>query len=533
MKRFLTLVILVSLFPSSPDIQAQESRAQPAEEGAAPPEPVDLLVDEHGRSTPIRSAEAFLRALDRSDYETATEYLDLRNVRGEARQLTGPQLARRLEVIIQRANWADVAELVDDPGGRRNDGLPDYRDSIGKVVHKGERVELLMQRVPRSDGEFIWKISNATVSQIPMLYESYGYPEAIEALRHTLPKVTIMGTALFKWVVALGVGAGVYGLVYLTALVFRRAMGDSQLPSHRRIFRFLIVPFGIWATLVAINLVAVQLGRGVTAEAISRASPLPVLITVWVLFSGINLFRELYTSRMRARDNVGGEVLIGPVGNAAKLLVALAAALVYLDQLGINVTTVLAGLGVGGIAVALALQKPMEDVFGAVTLFSQQPVRIGDFCTFGEITGTIELIGLRTTKVRTLADTLIAVPNSKLANESIDNISARKKILYRPRLRLHYDTPPEKIRQLLEQIRTLLKEHDRVIDDGCRVRFVEIAEDSLQLEIFAHLNTTVWVEYLELSEELNLLILEVVADAGTSLTLPASTLRIERDDESP
>ena len=219
-----------------------------------------------------------------------------------------------------------------------------------------------------------------------------------------------------------------------------------------------------------------------------------------------------------------------PASNAAKLIIAIGAVLVYLDQLGINITTVLAGLGVGGIAVALALQKPMEDVFGAITLYSQQPIRVGDFCRFGTFTGTVEEIGLRTTRVRTLANTLIAVPNSKLCNESIDNISARQKILYNPNLRLNYDTPPAQVRQLLENLRSLLSEHDRVLKDTCRVRFRNIADDSLQIEIFAHIDTTVWVEFLELTEELNLRILEVVADAGTRLSLPASTLHIQPGD---
>ena len=325
----------------------------------------------------------------------------------------------------------------------------------------------------------------------------------------------------------LTVGALTYLAVFLIALIIRRTMGDPDAPSHRNILRFLILPFGIWATIVAMNLSAEQLGRGVTAETVSRYSPLPVLITVWVMFAGTNLFTDIYANRLRHMGRMGGEVLLRPVANAVKLIIAISCVLIYLDKIGINITTVLAGLGVGGIAVALALQRPMEDVFGAVTLYAQQPAKIGDFCRFGQITGTLEEIGLRTTKVRTLANTLIAVPNSQLANEAIDNFSARRKILYNTRLRLGYDTPPETVRRVLEGIRKLLAGDDRVIDEGSRVRFVEISDDSLQIEIFTHINTTVWADFLEISEDLNLKILEVIAEAGTSLALPASTLKIE------
>jgi len=189
---------------------------------------------------------------------------------------------------------------------------------------------------------------------------------------------------------------------------------------------------------------------------------------------------------------------------------------------------VLAGLGVGGIAVALALQKPMEDVFGAITLYTQQPVRVGDFCRIGNEMGTIEEIGLRTTRLRTLANTLIAIPNSRLANEPIDNISARKKILYRPILRLRYDTTPKQLRHILDGIRELFNSHDRVLQDNHRVRFKEIADDALLIEVYGYLDTKDWSVYLELAEELNMRILEIVAQAGTTLSLPARTLHIEQ-----
>jgi len=278
------------------------------------------------------------------------------------------------------------------------------------------------------------------------------------------------------------------------------------------------------------NTIATSLGRGATAEAIQRLSPVPLLVTIWLMFSGINLMRDIYSTRLQQRDRSGAAVLLRPASNAIKLLIGIGATLIYLDQLGVNITTVLAGLGVGGIAVALALQKPMEDVFGAITLYTQQPVRVGDFCRIGNEMGTIEEIGLRTTRLRTLANTLIAIPNSRLANEPIDNISARKKILYRPILRLRYDTTPKQLRHILDGIRELFNSHDRVLQDNHRVRFKEIADDALLIEVYGYLDTKDWSVYLELAEELNMRILEIVAQAGTTLSLPARTLHIEQTD---
>jgi MscS family membrane protein len=276
------------------------------------------------------------------------------------------------------------------------------------------------------------------------------------------------------------------------------------------------------------NTAATALGRGPTAEMLERLSPFPILVTVWMVFGGINLMRDIYSARLHERDRSGAAILLRPIANAVKLLIGLGAALIYMDNLGINITTVLAGLGVGGIAVALALQKPMEDIFGAITLYTQQPVRVGDFCRVGTETGTIEEISLRTTRLRTLANTLIAIPNGRLANEPIDNYSAREKILYRPTLRLRYDTTPEQLTHILDGIRELFSSHERILQDSHRVRFKEIADDALLIEVYAYLDTTAWSVYLELAEELNMRILEIVAQAGTTLSLPARTLHIEQ-----
>ena len=202
------------------------------------PEAPVVVDDEFDRGTPLRSVNGFSATIDRGDNEAAAEYLDLRNLRGEATELTGEQLARRLSVIIKRATWVDIDELVDHPEGRSNDGLPSYRDSIGVVLDEGNQLRLLMQKVPRGDGVLIWKVSNATVSMIPELYEEYGYPEIVEDVRRNLPNAVFLGYELFKWAIVLLVAVTTYVLVLLLALTIRRLFGDQGDVSRQRIFRF-------------------------------------------------------------------------------------------------------------------------------------------------------------------------------------------------------------------------------------------------------------------------------------------------------
>ena len=192
--KFFLLALGLACLP----VNAQDASSLDADNPAVP-------VDEFDRGTPYRSADGFLTTAGKGEYETAAEYLDLRNLRGEARELTGAQLARRLNVIVQRGDWVGVDDLIDDPAGRSNDNLPDFRDSIGVVMDNDEEIRLFMQEVPRGDGVFIWKISNARVSLIPQLYMDYGYPEIVENLRRSLPDMSFLGLELFKWIIVLAV----------------------------------------------------------------------------------------------------------------------------------------------------------------------------------------------------------------------------------------------------------------------------------------------------------------------------------------
>ena len=273
--RYLLVLVLVTSGLACLPVSAQDTAP------SAVDVPVIIPADDFDRGTPHRSVEGFLAAAGKGDYETAAEYLDLRNRRGEARALTGAQLARRFNVIVQRGVWAHINDLVDDPTGRSNDNLPDDLDSIGAIVQEGKEIRLNMQRVARVDGVSVWKISKATVSLIPELYKSYGYPEIVEKLRRNLPKVTFLGYELFKWVMVLAVGVLAYGAVLLIAVALRRLLGDPDMFSHRRVFRFMTVPFGIWVVIMSIDAVTTSLGRGGVGESIARRYSDYRLGSVW------------------------------------------------------------------------------------------------------------------------------------------------------------------------------------------------------------------------------------------------------------
>lgn len=187
--------------------------------------------------------------------------------------------------------------------------------------------------------------------------------------------------------------------------------------------------------------------------------------------------------RMAQNGNSNGSLILRPAARFIKGTLILIAMIVWLENMGFSISTLLAGLGVGSIAIALAAQKSIENLIGAITLYSAQPIKVGEFCRIGDFVGTIEEIGLRATKVRTLANTLIDIPNASLSNMEIENISQRRKILYRHKIRLRSDSTPGQVREVLERISLLLNEHARVGSVPARVRFKEFGEYSLDLEV--------------------------------------------------
>jgi len=207
-------------------------------------------------------------------------------------------------------------------------------------------------------------------------------------------------------------------------------------------------------------------------------------------------------------------------------LIGLAIVFEGLRSLGVPVVGVIAGLGVGGLAVALAAQSTIENFIGSLTIFADRPVRVGDFCRFGDQVGTVEQIGLRSTRIRTLDRSLLTVPNAEFSRLKLDNLSERDRILFRTKLNLRLETSSDQLGRVLERLRALLLDHPRVDPDPARVRVIAVGPRTIDLEVFAYITTSNYNEFLGIREELYLSMIEAVERAGTSFAPPASTTHL-------
>jgi len=513
--------------PTVKDVLEHGAKQEPAEvpKGQEPKGPVD----EFDRGTPRRSIEGFLAATRAGDYERAANYLDLRRLPRSTVQEQSPLLARKLKIVLDRSLWIDLDELSDLPEGLTKDGLPRDRDLVGRIETPDGTFPILMQRVPRDDGVLIWKISSATVERIPMLWNHFGTGPWVEWIPPVLLDHTLWGLSLATWII-LTVLIGVSVLVGLLAtrillIVFRR--WNSRFGSLMK--RFVTGPFRLMIGVLVFSGIREQFGASLALHGVLTAveSTLMILAVAWILMRLVDVAGQTIADRLLRRGQVQGLALIPGAARGVKIVIVGFTIIFMMHAFGYEITALMAGLGIGGIAVALAAQKSLENLIGGITIYADRPLRVGDFCRFGERVGTVEEVGLRSTRVRTLDRTIVTVPNADFSGLQLENFSARDKIWFHPRIGLRYETSPDQIRYILVEIRKMLYSHPKVDPDPARIRFVNFGAYSLDLEIFAYVKTTDYGEYLEVAEDLNLRIMEIVADAGSSFAFPSQTTYIE------
>jgi MscS family membrane protein len=491
----------------------------------------EIPEDEFGRGSPRGTLKGYLAACSEADYEKAAQYLDLRRIPGD-----GPSLARQLRIILSRTLWVDIEALSLEHEGRPNDGLAPNRDRLGSIDTQAGKVDILLQRVPREDGVTIWKFAGVTVAQVPDLYKEFGYG----VLERFLPKIffgiQFLDIALWQWI-------GLLVLVLLAAIaswlltvfvirVFGTLVAFTKTTIDDKLRVEASGPIRLAMAVLVFRVGLVPLGFGVAAMGFLSAllSALFIVAVTWLLLRVTDVLSSVVEARLVERGEVGAKALVPPGRKFVKAIVVIFSFVAILSNFGFNVAALLAGLGVGGIAVALAAQKTIENLFGGVILYTDRPVRVGDFCRFGDKMGTVEEIGIRSTRIRTLDHTVITIPNAMFSNMEIDNITARERIRLLAVVTVRYETTPDQLRYILVEIRKLLYSHERIIPDTPRVRFINFGAFSLDIEVLAYSNTTDWAEFLGIREDIFLRIMDIIEASGTGFAFPSQTLYMGKDD---
>ena len=490
----------------------------PAPPSGGEEEPVDL-----GFTSPRSTIRGFLTKSRDGDYAEAAKHLDLRRVSKAQRDTVGPLFARQLRTIIDRTLWFDPESLSDSPDGNPDDGLPPRRDLIGTVRTSKAPIDIVVERVPEADGTQAWKIASSVVARVPELYAEFGNGPFADVLPEFMVETEVFAVRLWQWVgllVLLSAGTLLAWLAtgpLLRLLSFvvpadRRHQSERLLGGLKAPVRLLIV-----IAVVIAGMPWLALGvAAATVLTIVRKTAMTVTIT-WLWLRIVDVVAGIADDRLRIHGRAGAVSVI-PLGRrTVKIFVALMATIAVVQNLGYDATGILAGLGVGGLALALAAQKTVENLFGGMMLITDQPVRVGDLCRFGTRTGVVEDIGLRSTRIRTPGRSLVSVPNAEFSATQIENLSARDRMQLSTTVGLRLDTTTAQLRSVLDALRTMLESTARIDRASITVRFVGIRDTAFDVELQGYVLTRDWNEFVAVREEVYLNALDVLDRSGTDL----------------
>ena len=490
-------------------------------------------------SSPTRHEFEQLRSLS----EVPVRCLDLSGVPPAARFTKGRTAASLLYETLSRIELPPLSQV---PDAGPSDGASAARWTIPNTEITLERV----QSGPRS-GEFLF--SADTVARAGEFYnrvraQPYVRSMPLEGI-HDLFVAGGGWLIPFAWVQAMpewlrSPWAGESGwkwialalviviLVPFIRLVHRLSLQvTSERPFLQALARLAVPVFLLAAIPIATHFALVQINLiGAVGSATELAATALMYITgAWIAWRAAPVVAEaiiasphIPTESADAHPTRIFMRLLGIVGAAWALAIGA-------DRLGLPVYGIVAGLGIGGLALALAAQPTIENLIGGLVLFVDKPVRVGDFCQYGDAVGTVEAIGFRSTRIRGIDRTLTTIPNAALSKMPIVNYAQRDRMLIQTVISVRYETSPEQLRYIVAGLREMLVGHPRIHPDPARVRFIGFGTSSQNIEMFAYALTRDRGEFLAIQEDVFLRVSDIVQQSGSGFAFPSQTLYFTRD----
>ncbi len=486
--------------------------------------------DQLGRDTPYGTVFGFLQAAQQGDYSIAAEYLQMSPAR---RQTEGDALAMKLNVAMNRAFAGSLRPSRDREGTPQED-VPLDRQKLGTMSAGDVEADLELVRVTDPSAGRIWLISSNTLTKVPELYDQVEARRVETRLPAWTVKHQLAGMAVWQWLALLLLipvaAAAAWLLLVLLQIplrVWARKRGHAELVQWRSVS----APAWLLVGATVHRILATYLGLPLLPRHYyNQLVAVAVIVGFnWILWRVIRWFLQRVRDRAVARGHSGTGSLMLLGERIIKAIVVVMALFLVLGVLGFNLSTALAGVGIGTLAVGFGAQQTIANLFGGVSVLGDEVIRVGDVCKFGDRTGTVEDIGLRSTRVRTEERTLLAIPNGTVATINVENLSRRDKLLFKTVLGLHSETTPDHVRYVLAQVREVLKGHPKIEASTARVRLTEVTTSAINVELVCYVLTRDFDEFATAREDLLLRIMKFVEESGTNLASASQTLYLGGD----
>jgi MscS family membrane protein len=503
-----------------PDNAAPAAAAPaPAASAPAPPPPPDPL----GRGTPRGCVLGFLREAENQDYATAAKYLDSKKTDAEKQEL-----AKQLKTLLDRGTTSDLQTLFRLPESDLSENVRQTRERVGVVSTPAGPLDVLVDRVERPNEQPIWLFSQETLRHVPAAYASLETVEQPLDLSKYFPKwmasSSLLGLPLWRWalfLVGLAVVLLLASLLTHSALwLVRRALHNRMTPATEAAVLKLKAP-----TFVLIAAIVERTGGGYSLSALSRhrwaeLAALTALIgAAWLLIRLADIAESFAHHRFLVQMRIERLTFVGLLARMFKIFVVAILGILLLTQLGVNVSALVTGLGIGGIAIAFAAQKTLADLFGGVSIVTRGAVRVGDFCTISGKTGTVEEIGISSLRMRTLDRTVVSIPNSKVAEAELENYTMRDQYWVHQVFTLRFDTPYSVIQRVVKGMGEILKTHSNIDPTSARATLLQLTNAGPQVEVFAYYRKpgADWSAFVTAQEPIILQMMRLVEEEGTAI----------------
>lgn len=481
--------------------------------------------DADSTDSPRFMMRQFLDMMEREDYDAALKYVEL--PKGLSLQEKRDWVSLLFDVLNRRGD-IDIGMLSNNAMGKTTDSPYADLEIIGYVRIAGGSIPIELRLVTEKNNRKVWKFSEDFMGKMPEVAMDLRRSAVENLVPEALKTKQFLGFKVWQMIGVIVAAVVAYLCSVILAWIFsaclRLATKQFKWPIPETAFHRFETPLRLFAGIMAFTILLVLLGIDLRYRLRLAYVETIGMTLAFVLFAirlNAAVFEMNRFSKRARHGKISTSAMSLPIQRTINVLLVILGILFLMKNLGLDVTTIIAGLGIGGFAVALASQKTIENLFGGISVIMDQPVRVGDFGKFGAIMGTVEDIGLRSTKVRTLDRTIVTIPNAEFSHMTIENYERRDKIRWNTVLTLRPETSADQMRLVLMKIKELLLAHTMVYKEPARVRFVGFAPNGLNIDIFAYVRTSDYSDYLAVLEDLNLRVMDILQEAGSGIALPA------------
>ncbi|MCG8070464.1 MAG: mechanosensitive ion channel family protein [Candidatus Thiodiazotropha taylori] len=532
----LLFLLLLSLF--SQPLWAEETKDNAdTEQSQSKPAPIPQTL-----KSPRATMETFLHAMNDikrgapERIDAAITTLDLSAINSLVRKEQGSDLAWMLIEVMDRTRVVDLKKV------------PNHSDGPTYLFHRYQHGDI---RIARTESG-AWLFDQNTISQLPAIMDEVAETQRVDGkqaesskipwhirFRQQIPasfKATTFLLPNWQWLgllftIMLGVVADKLLSFFLRSGV-RRWRNRTKHPEFKEISEDILRPLGLMAMALiwwsGINLMG--LSENVMLILLVAVKFLASISGVWAAYRLVDLVSAFLHKRAQMTENKLDDALVPLIPRTLKIFVTVIGFVFIADNLNVDISSLLAGLGLGGLAFALAAKDMVQNLFGSVTVLMDRTFSVGDWIVVDGVEGSVERIGFRSTRIRTFYNSVVTVPNSKFITATVDNMGERRYRRLSCKLSLTYDTPPDRIEAFCEGVRELVRQHPYMRKDYYQVYLNEFAASSLDVLLYVFWETPEWNTELRERHRFMLDILRLAQGLGVEFAFPTQTLYMKQEE---